>query len=430
MGFIQRLKSFSQTFGLTSQERLDIWRSFGSFRANQFGLGTNQLIQNSYESNVDCYSVINRIIDTGKVLPFIIETQNRDGSWDVVMDSELHSLMANPNTVKGYSWQDIIEQKLLYLLVTGNDYTVGIVPEGFRTIAELDVLPSNYVTVQTSGNFFLPDTKYTFELDRTKAMFDGSQLLHTRYFNPGVQSVQETQIGMSPIQAASKVVQVGNDRWSADANLLQNRGAIGLVTDKSERPMTATEAEQVQNAFQRDTAGTRNFGKVKVTNKNLSYVQLAMSSVDLQLIEKGVINLRALCNVYGLDSSLFNDPANKTFNNRKEAEKALYTNAVLPNLDKIVKGFNQWLVPSFFPNQRARMRVDVSNIQALQEDFHEKAKTFSLLKTSGIITANQAARELNQPESDDENADKLIVSNSLIPLEDISQQEPSNPNQE
>ena len=63
---------------------------------------------------------------------------------------------------------------------------------------------------------------------------------------------------------------------------------------------------------------------------------MAMSSTDLQLVEKGVINLRAICNVFGLDSSLFNDPANKTFNNRKEAEKALYTNAIIPIVTNIV----------------------------------------------------------------------------------------------
>ena len=99
-----------------------------------------------------------------------------------------------------------------------------------------------------------------------------------------------------------------------------------------------------------------------------------MSSADLQLLEKGVINLRAMCNVFGLDSSLFNDPANKTFNNRKEAEKALYTNAVQPTLDKVEAELNRWFVPSHYPAGNVRLRFDYSEVAALQTDQKTEAE--------------------------------------------------------
>jgi phage portal protein BeeE len=117
-----------------------------------------------------------------------------------------------------------------------------------------------------------------------------------------------------------------------------------------------------------------------------------------------------------VDSSLFNDPANKTYNNRKEAEKALYTGAVMPNMNKLETGLNRWLVPGFFPGRMARLRVDYSNITALQEDFHQKVQSVVSMKTSGIITANRAAEMLNQPNIEEENADKLLatVSDRLL----------------
>ena len=34
---------------------------------------------------------------------------------------------------------------------------------------------------------------------------------------------------------------VGNSRWDAHAILLQNRGAVGMITDKSNRPMLPEE---------------------------------------------------------------------------------------------------------------------------------------------------------------------------------------------
>jgi HK97 family phage portal protein len=415
------------TFNLREQDRDTIWRVFGSFRSNQLAKNQGAFINQGYESNVDVYSVIKKITDTSKSLPWVVERQSSEG-WEVVNDTSLHALMEQPNRSKGLTWQDITEQALIYTLANGNAYYYGLVPEGFRSIEELDILPSQYVEPMSNGDFFNPEIIYQFILNNQKFNFTSEQIAHVSFFNPGFSTVDESLCGLSPIQVASQVVKVGNDRWDADANLLQNRGAIGLITDKSDRPMTGEEAGQVQGSFDRRAAGTDKFGKTIVTNKDLNYIQMAMSPQDLQLIEKGVINLRAMCNVYGLDSSLFNDPANKTFNNRKEAEKAMFTNAVIPLMDKFQAKMNQWLVPTHFPDQGYRMRVDYSNIPALQEDFNEKASILVNLKNSGIITANEARMEMGKPEAMDENANELVVANNLVPLSNIDPEPTQNEN--
>ena len=259
-------------------------------------------------------------------------------------------------------------QLLVYLLASGNGYLVG--QEGLfgSLIQEVDVLPSPYVDIQTGNDFFIPNAKYQFELNYTKRTYEADQIEHIKFFNPAYCNLKESFDGLSLIQVASRVVQVGNDRWDADANLMQNRGAIGLITDRSNRPMSADEAKKAQEGFNNRTTGTDKFGKITVTNKDLNYIQMAMSSTDLQLLEKGVVNLRAICNVFGLDSSLFNDPANKTFNNRKEAEKALYTNAIMPIMNKLVAKHNAYLVKNHFPDGSVRLRKDYSGIEALQQD--------------------------------------------------------------
>ncbi len=101
---------------------------------------------------------------------------------------------------------------------------------------------------------------------------------------------------------------------------------------------------------------------------------MAMSSADLQLIEKGVITLRAMCNVFGLDSSLFNDPANKTFNNRKEAEKSLFTNAVIPLSKKVAQHHTNYICKNHYPDGSVRMRQDFSKVEVLQIDKKQEAE--------------------------------------------------------
>ena len=101
---------------------------------------------------------------------------------------------------------------------------------------------------------------------------------------------------------------------------------------------------------------------------------MAMSATDLQLIEQGVISLRAMCNVFGLDSSLFNDPANKTFNNRLEAEKAFYTNAIMPLASSVAAKHNNYIVKNHYPDGNYRMRKDFSKVESLQKDKKQEAE--------------------------------------------------------
>jgi HK97 family phage portal protein len=412
MGFFQNLFNFRTN--LTESDRSTILRWFGSFKANQFEMQGNGMIENSYEKNVDVYSVIKKIVDITKSVPWIVEQKQASGNWKELKNTTVHELMQNPNVTKGYTWNDIEEMILIYLLVTGNVYIVGEKPLGMNGIAELEILPSNHVLIQTNDSFFNPIKKYEFSLGTTRRVFESEEIGHIKFFNPGYNSVLESSYGLSLIQVARQVIQVGNDRWDANANLLQNRGAVGLITDKSQRPMTTDEAKIVQSAWQQTTGGTSNFGKIKVTNKDLNYIQMSMSPSDLQLVENGVVNLRAICNVFGLDSSLFNDPANKTYNNALEAQKALYTNAIMPISDKIAEHFTRFICANHFPDKTVRMRQDFSKVECLQENIKEKTDLVISLRNAGIISANEAREKLGDNASSDENADKLIINTTLV----------------
>jgi HK97 family phage portal protein len=372
------------------------YQQIGNFKTQTFGNTPTALINNSYEKNVEVYAVVKKIIDISKSIPWIVERKVGE-EWQLFENNTINDLMEKPNQTKGYTWNDIEEQTLLYLTCTGNTYLFGESPFGSGKFAELDVLPSQSVTISSNDNFFLPILKYKFDLGKTKKTFTNEELLHIKFFNPSYTSVEESYYGLSAIEVAKKVVQSSNDRWDADVALLQNRGAIVMITDKSNRQMLPEEASQAQEAIDQKLSGTDKFGKVVITNKDLSYIQLAMSSADLQLIEKGIINLRAICNVFGLDSSLFNDPENKTYSNRTEAEKSMFTNCIIPLSDKVAEHYTKYICENHYPNQYVRMRQDFSKVEVLQENYKEKADTLIALKNAGIINASYASMLLNAP---------------------------------
>ena len=161
MGLLTTLaKSY---LNLNETDRHTIFKLFGSFKANKFADNPTQLIQNGYESNVDVYAVIKKLTDVFLDVPYVIERRTSDG-WELLQDSTLHELMEKPNVGKGYTWNDIDEQLLIYLLASGNGYLVG--QTGFSSrYDEVDVLPSPFVEVQTNNDFFMPNARYPFDRD-------------------------------------------------------------------------------------------------------------------------------------------------------------------------------------------------------------------------------------------------------------------------
>ena len=389
---------FTGKIPLTQTERKVVWKLFGSFHANKLGQNNNAYLTEGYESNVDVYSVVSKTYEVFNSIPQIVERKTSEG-WELEEDTTIHELWQKPNIGKCYTWNDINTQRLVYLLCNGNSYMVG--QEGFgSTIQEVDILPSSSVTIKASQDFFIPNVTYDFQLGTQKRTYTTEDLQQIKLFNPSFSTVEESFYGLSLIQVASRVVKTGNDRWDASASLFQNRGAIGFVTDQSNRPMDGPQAQQVQEAFDSRQAGAHNYGKTIVTNKALTYQQMAMSSTDLQMIEHMVTGLRAICNVLGYDSSLFNDPENKTYSNRMEAEKSMYTNVMQPLTELFDAHDNKFIAMNHYPDGSRRIRHDYSQIEALQKDKKTEAEK-DKIKMEGVNVI------LNMPISQEGKAELL-----------------------
>ena len=380
MNLIQRIKAATKI--ITKGDIIDpstwrrgVWQTIladGGFMPIDLAYNTNQQIVEGYSKNVDVYSIIRKIVDVIKSVPWIVEKQQASGNWKELNNSSIQQLMDNPNPTKQYSWDDIEEMIVIYLIVTGNAYVKGTKAIGFDEYLEIDVLPSNGIVIPNlTYDFFDPKVQYYFNFGGTSRVYSQDELKHIKYFNPNIINFN---YGLSPIQVAANVVQVGNERWIADASILGNKGISGMITDKSNMPMQAHETEIVDSEMKKRLGGARKFGQILVTNKDLSYIPLGLSPEDLQLLEKGKVTTRALCNVLGLDSSLFNDPDNKTYNNRKEAEKAMYTNCIIPLSGKIAEALTQYLCPSLYPDAKVRMRQDFSKVECLQTNKKEESE--------------------------------------------------------
>jgi phage portal protein BeeE len=177
------------------------------------------------------------------------------------------------------------------------------------------------------------------------------------------------------LQAAFLTLVSSNNLFTADASLLKNKGASGVFSNESDNILTPDQRSNAQEALDALIAGPKKFGKIIQSPVKTKFMQLGMSPADLQILDSRIMKKRDLCSAYSVDSSLFNDPANKTFNNRKEAKKSLYTDAVLPLVNKVIldKVWNPIL--STWNDERTKYKLvaDSSNIPELHQDVKEKS---------------------------------------------------------
>lgn len=78
MSFWNRLTGRTK---LTNTDRATIMKLFGSFDANKLGSSPQALLTEGYESNIDVYSVITKIVAASKSAPWIVEQRDREGNW-------------------------------------------------------------------------------------------------------------------------------------------------------------------------------------------------------------------------------------------------------------------------------------------------------------------------------------------------------------
>jgi len=373
-GFFSNLFSGSKSHNTSSWSRSE-WLGLKTGVPVHNQSNSSELINDGYARVSDIYSIVRKIAQTGASMELeVFKIVN--GEYELQTSGELFDLIMQPN--KNQNQYEFKENGLTNLLTSGNIFLTGQNAIGFGDVfTSLSLLPPQYIDLQLQPSLDgVPQIQYIYEQDTIYQPLNKENLKHIKYFNPTDYGV-DTGWGLSPLSAGYLSMIASKELNIAEASILQNKGASGLLTNKGDYPLDSDEAEEIQKALDKKISGAGKFGKIVTTNASVEYIQMGMSPTDLKLIESGVVKLRQLCNLYGVDSSLFNDPENKTYNNRKEAQKSLYTESVIPSLQKFIWGLNEFVVPSYNKKDNAQYKISLNknHIPNLFEDEKLKSQT-------------------------------------------------------
>jgi HK97 family phage portal protein len=394
-------------------------------------------IKQGYQKNATVYSLINIITKAATTIPLNVYEKSNENEYkrykaltSGTLDSQamykanlvrkralielegtpLHELLEMPNATQSYaSW---LTELIAYRKLTGNGYIYGIAPETGASAGrfkELYVMPSQIMEI-ISGGIMQPVKSYTIEYNGSHQI-DAEFICHIKDFNPYVDGTGSHLYGQSPLQAGLRALTTNNEAVTTGVKYLQNQTARGILMSE-EGDINEVQAQQLKDKFRKQHQGSGNAGDVLITPKKLSWVNFGLSAADLSLIEQYNASVKDLCNIYGVPVQMLNNTDASTYNNMKEAKKALYQMAVIPELLKIQDELNRWLAPRF--GDKLCVEYDFTAIPEMQE---ETEKVVDQLAKAWWVTPNEK-REVMSYGIDEENEalnDYYIPAN-LLPV--------------
>ncbi len=349
-----------------------------------FGMKTHyeSLAREGYMSNSVVFACIREIAEASAGVPWQLFQTAPGGAREEIVDHPLLQLIDRPNPFQGRF--ELIENLTAYLYLSGNAYleavgpTVGRQPSAggqLKPPTELYVLRPDRMAILPDPTHFIRG--YEYKVAGQSVKFARDQVMHLKLFHP-----LDDWYGFSPVQAAALPVDKINasDRWNAA--LLQN-SAVPSGALVSKKRLTDEQYGRLKSEMREQYQGVTNARSPLLLEEDIDWKEIGTSPKDMDWIDGLKFSALQIAQIYNIPPELIGlQPA--TYQNRKEARKALYTEVVLPALSRLRDSLNTWLTPRF--GDGLTLNYNRNTIEALSED---QTALWRRVNDSRFLTLNE-----------------------------------------
>lgn len=332
------------------------------FTLSHLGTGTSAkkgfaaLANEGFLRNPVVYRCVRLVAESAARVPLEVA----DGA-SVLTDHPLLDLLTRPNPRE--DGKALLDSVYAYLQIAGNAYLdavivdnavkglYGLRPDRMAVIAGRDGWPVGYA--------------YTASGKTTRLMLDTqpvARVLHLSLFNP-----LDDHYGQAPLEAAQGSLETHNAATAWNRALLENaaRPSGALVYNAGTGNLTEDQYQRLKGELEEGFMGAINAGRPMVLEGGLDWKAIALSPKDMDFLEAKNAAAREIALAFGVPPMLLGIPGDNTYANYAEASRALWRQAVIPLVTKVIASLNHWLSPAF---AGARLVPDFDVIEALAAD--------------------------------------------------------------
>jgi HK97 family phage portal protein len=340
---------------------------------------------------------------------------------EIKNNEPLIRILRNPNWLQTQT--EFFRQTSLFRSIFGNEYLYLLTPTGRGTnYRGLFTLPSQNIYVKCKTKRFyleseLPDdVEYVFKLDCDDVEYpiDIKDLIHLSdnriTYLPDKETTQLKErinylYGTSPLASLTPAIKNIRVAYEARNILIENRGAIGILSNDSKDgiggvgPMNQEEKIKLQNDW-KSYGLTKRQWQIIITNLSLRWQQISMDIDKLKLFEEIKEDTMKLCDVYGVPYELLGNSTGVTYENKKEAKRQMYQDAIIPSTIERIGALNKKFDTE---NKSWEIIGSFDHLPIFQENIKERAQSITLLCTGlnkafqdGAISIDDYKKELSK----------------------------------
>lgn len=415
---MQRKDIFNSTKPLENQLNQILYSYISKGTPYALPANIQTFVDDGYSGNVNIYSIIRKIVNPAIGVKWELKDLT---TGEEAKDKTLLQLLHNPNKIQ--SFNNFMDEALCWRLVTGNRYIYVITTETGANKgkpAELHLLPASQVEI-IQGDWLEPVKAYHLTIGDTYKEIAADKVIHGKTTNLKYDISGAQLYGLSPLEAALKVMAATNAGYDTMAKQFVNGGPDVIITGTKETASNEWTEEQFQTVWQRFKQKFRSGSKERFMLKNLPVEvhEIGKSIVDMNVLEYLKLSLRDYCNIYGVPSALMNDNQYATQSaNSREYMRQLWNNAVIPELEMLKDDLNK-VAAKYNKATGLNLAYDycIDDILELQDD---KSTQAAGLSQAWWMSINER-REAMGLEKLEQDGDVILAPMGLVPLTEISE---------
>ena len=400
------------TKAITTIASLFYKENIGEFMRKSQGVGNafkkanyTELVEEGYKKSRDVYCCVTKIARRASNIPYIVYSTRPNGEIVEELSTTFQDVMKEPNPTTRNSM--FIEEAVTQLLIAGNIFIYGIRIGG--AIREVHCLRPDRITVE-----YTADRKeiayYVYKDENNDDMeIDVEDMLHIKYYNP---LNEEDVLGLSPLQVGMVSARSSNAGKKWNYNFLYNNATPpGVLYLNDDKKFGDNQKKEIMKKFYNRYAGISNAGVPIVLQGNWKYEKMMVSARDMQYAELLKLSAIDIYSIYAMPPELVGYPEHKTYNNVKEAKKAMITDAVEPPMMKILNEILDWI----HAGEDLNVKMDRSQVPEMQEDRDAVYKRSLEAFTKGILTRNEARKEIGYGVTTDK-GEEFYMPQNILPI--------------
>jgi HK97 family phage portal protein len=354
-------------------------------------------IKEGYKHSTWVYSCVNLRASSAASVPWIVELRTADG-WQLDENSQLAQLVKMPNP--DMDWATIIQYTMQHLDLSGNAYWSKV--RAGVAVGELWPLMPDAIRV-IPGSMRLVD-RYEYNLGVSRRDIPPQDMIHFKYPDPS-----NMWFGVSPLHSAAQAVDIDNESERFQKVSLENRG-LSDIHFEVPPDATAEQVRQLRDIYSEQQAGPRNARKALFSSAKATI--LSTTAAELDFVESRRFIRDEICSAFGVPPPMVGNYERATLANIETARQIFWRDTMIPVLDKLSGVLNLQLANEY--GEEYRIRYDLSQVDALQENYTEKVTNARNLWSMGLPW-NEINRRLEMGFEDVEGGEIGYIPAGLLP---------------